>query len=282
MRLFKLRNEIGGEIDLMTQALVLISPEGLGFSHKLSAEHIGDGHYVTTNDVRQQSSVAGEIVFTRDHYAAYRELVDWIRTAKTLYLGYAPADEWFYLRGRFDRLTKTEIDEDDFLRCSFSFIGGLWQRENPISVTIAASATALTYPRTYPYTYGATSTDYALTRTLGGHSPASVVVEIGGAMSSPVISLVNNATNTLIGRCNLSGVEIASGETLRLSTVRGSAGVWRVSAAGAETSLLGSATLSDNNFFQWPQGVSCTLGVSASGAISSDALIQIYEYFESV
>jgi hypothetical protein len=289
VRKFALKNSEGSILPLADgKNPFLYRPKGLGAALDLQCGAASDGFFRATKRLRKQASITGDLVFTTAAYARYAEVMAWIEQSAELdpRIGYAPnGEDYFYAACIVRQVSKTERSLWGGLQCGIEItLLTPWSAENPLTVTIAPSTNALSYPKTYPYAYGSTSAAGETPAfTLSGHMRGAYELTIAGALTNPNIQLMQlvNGGWATIGRCALTAT-ISSTETLRFSTRPDTAGVWKTNSSGIVTDLAPCMNLYYDAFVRPPVGVPCKIVITSAATISTAATVLIYDYYDTV
>ena len=277
MRKFYLENSIGERRDLQTkQEIHLREPAGLGWADNNTYAD-ARGFFPRTDSRPVQPAVTGDFVIAG--YATYKALADWIHQGYELTLVYDPSGTEYRIDIDILSLQKGEINAWGRLECPFAMAAKTpWYKPTTRELVIAPPASEVGYKRysyAYPYQYAAASLSNSVEILAAGHMPAAIYMTIPGPLTNPCITLSLDGTE--IGKMDLNGVSVASGETLIFSTRFGTIGVWKDS-----TDLLEYLDLNNNNFFEIPTGDTCVLTIESDSDIATTATIQLNEYYRSV
>lgn len=286
MRKFYLQNSIGVRKDLQLKSFFFNSPKGLGLSNKANYEQLGDGFYANSFLEAEQINIVGEIAFLESAYDDFQDLIDWIYSGYDLSFIYAPdGSTEYYCDIDIDYIEKEEIDnETGCLHCPVSFLGKTaWYKTTPtiLNFTIDPDADYMKFDFITESRFPRGNSYNAIDVSTSGHYPAYIKLTIDGAISNPVISLVNNVTGAIIGKVDLTGTTVESGEILMYSSVPENSYIKILSADGAYTDLVDSIDLSYDNFFGVPFNASCSLKLEFTGS-PTEATIYLYNYWRSV
>lgn len=289
-RKFYLENAAGERRDLNGRDRIYFTePVGLGITLAQSYADLGSGFFspISTGSEPQQQP-GGTLNFTGpEPYADYRELINWMSEADELVLVYVPyGTEEFYRRVDINYLSKGELNFVRWLTVPISFNTLTpWYRATPSKLTLAVTeGNELRYP--YYYTedliYGSNSTA-AMSADIakGGHVPAAIRLSYTGSILNPRISLIGAQTGKTYGICSI-GAQLGKSDTLEFSTLQRDSYARMRTANGAVVDLLDELDLSAEPFFRIPLSEPCTLEISADGAFSGTADLQIYYYYRSV
>lgn len=262
-----------------------------GFGLTLSPNYadLSRGFFVpVSSDAEPQASIPFTLTFTRNPYATYQALVNWLSSAETITIVYNPTGSQEYCRDvTVNFLQKGELTEVGWLEVPCSFLCTTpWYLPTPTSLSLEAGGTDDSKRYDYSYTedlcYGNDSSA-ALSGTIAGagHVPGSLELTYHGAITNPQIRLVGNITGKTYGICSVT-VTLAPSDTLKVSTRYENSYVKRITAAGVETDLLDALDLSTTPFFHIPVDEPCTISVEADAAFTGLADLLIYYYYRSV
>lgn len=285
MRKFYLENSIGERRELLSHTLFFSSPTGLGFSYDSEYSKTANGFFSRTKSDLQQIDIVGEIVFPQDCYAAYRSFVNWICAADDLKLCYIPyGTTEFFIDIMVDSIEKTEIGEGGVLVAPINFKGlSLWYKKNPMVFTFTEPPedNYKKYDYKYDYVYPLSFASNSIDIFVGGHGSAAIKFEGNGVLTNPCLTLTDSS-GAEIGKIDLNGTSITTGEKLIISTQPHSDGVWKIGTDGTKTDLIDLIDLSISDFFSIPAQTACTLTLSIDNAIETTSTVYIYEYYRSV
>lgn len=290
IRKFFLENAAGERRDLNgKERIYFTDPVGLGITLAQAYADLGSGFFtpISTGSEPQQQPGGTLNFIGPDPYGDYREFINWMSGSEDLTLVYLPyGTEEYFRRIDINYLSKGELNHVRWLTVPVSFNTLTpWYRAAPTKLTLAVTAgNELRYP--YYYTeeliYGSSSTA-AMSADVakGGHVPAAIRMNYTGAILNPRISLIGAQTGKTYGICRI-GVQLGSSDTLEFSTLQRDSYARMRTANGAVVDLLDELDLSAEPFFRIPLSEPCTLEISADGAFSGTADLQIYYYYRSV
>lgn len=286
MRKFYLQNSIGVRKDLQLKSFFFNSPKGLGLSNKSNYEQLGDGFYANSFLEAEQINIVGEIAFLESAYDDFQDLIDWIYSGYDLSFIYAPdGSTEYYCDIDIDYIEKEEIDnETGCLVCPVSFLGKTpWYKSTPTNFDfeIDPNANYMKFDWLMESRFPRGNSYNAIDVTATGHYPSYIKLTIGGAITSPVVKLLNNATGAILGQMDLTGITVETGEILMYSSVPGNSYIKVLGTDGVYTDLSDSLNLAYDNFFSIPLGVSCSLKLEFTGSPTM-ANISTYEYRRAV
>ena len=271
-------NDIGERVSLM-EGVMLFDVSGMGFESGTSYNEVSSGFFVAGQKADTQGQISGTLVIPQPNaYNKYATLVDWLMSGHKLKLAYNCTGEEFYADIAVKSLQKNEIKNGVLKSEIVLTCLSPWYRLSPQRLVMAADDTPLNYPRTYDYKYGISYLSNGLQFTVGGHMEGALRFELAGPVTSPVITVRHNGA--VIGRMDLTGTTIASGETLVWSTVPTNCYIAKKTSS-AETDLINACNVADTNFPRLPQG-DIEIELSVSGDRTTQAEVDIYEYFRAV
>ena len=282
MRRFYFQNSIGERVDLQGN-LFMHSPKGLGRSSKNEYASARSGFFANVDSEPEQMSFAGEIAILKDCYSAYQTLVNWLFAGLDVSIVYKPENIEYFADITIESLEKSEKSNGGILVIPISLKGRTpWYRALPKLLSLAPDdSSGCVLPYYLPYYLSAGGLENSADILAGGHTEASLYTELYGPVTSPHITLKNNADGEIIGQVTLSRT-ISDGETLVLSSVESETGIWVKSSSGALTDLIDEIDIAENPFFRVPQNTACTLTVTAASEIETEAQIKVYEYYWTV
>ncbi len=210
MRIFKLKNALGAEFDMMRRDALFHAPDGLGSSW--TRGYAAAGHdYLLTDETLDQKMPSGEMVFRG--YAQYREFAAFC-AHKPLVLCYKPEDTWMYLDCDLASIGRTEIGHStNRLICPVNFVAkGTWYAEYIYKKAGDDPSVGKKYPYRYPYRYSAGGAGIVAIDNKGT-ADSPLRIQIFGPCENPAWSLYVNGTKMADGRVN---TQLQSGEVLRV------------------------------------------------------------------
>lgn len=172
-RTFSLVNGIGETFNLTTHDTFLYAPEGLGFEEDTTYMRYGERFRPLVEEFAQ-GIPAGILFFNNpDAYTKFRTFAAFTQKLP-LTLLYRVDGTTYKRRVRVQRLTKTELEPGQELRCDVEFAAlSPFYREISVISPDAGSSSGKTYDYTYDYTYQ----DFI---------PGTVVIDYDGDMPGPV------------------------------------------------------------------------------------------------
>lgn len=184
VRHFSLVNSSGASYDLTNRDVFLYEPSGLGFQEETSYQRFGEKHKAIRS-MLQQGVPSGKIFFSNpDAYEKYYRFALFCQEAP-LTMIYRVRDIEYRRKVRVSKLTKTQLEDGQELRCEVEFTAlGLFYRS--ISAYNAGGhGEGKTYPYTYNYRYsdGASQT---VRISSDSHMYSPVILTIYGPARNPV------------------------------------------------------------------------------------------------
>lgn len=286
MRKFYLQNSIGVRKDLQLKSFFFNSPKGLGLSNKANYEQLGDGFYANSFLEAEQINIVGDIAFLESEYDDFKDLIDWIYSGYDLSFIYAPdGSTEYYCDIDIDYIEKEEIDnETGCLVCPVSFNGKTpWYKSSPVILNFELDPDVdymkfdwimeSRFPRGNSYN--------TIDVSAAGHYSSYIKMTITGAITDPIVKLINKATNEILGQLDLTGVTVDTGEVLMYSSVPGNSYIKILGTDGVYTDLSDSINLTYDNFFGVPRNTACSLKLEFTGTTAT-ATIYVHEYRRAV
>lgn len=281
MRKFYLENETGSRVNLNDpKGICMIEPTGLGAEAGDNFANLGWRFFTMTSErFIPQSTVDGTLVFNGvDSYAKYNNFVNWIFSASTLYFVYDPNGTEYYVRVRLNFLTKTEMNTRHYMMCPISLtVLTPWFKKQPFTLTIDAGTVEepLRFPITYPYTFHRdTSGEVEATINGLGHVDAALVLNYTGAVSNPVVQLLN-ASGDVVQECSVSAD--ASTSFVYSSLYNDSY------ILGDGVDLLPYTDISKDPYIRIPSdGASYEVHLLSDIALTGEAVVTIYYFYRSI
>lgn len=262
---------------------------GFGFSLSPSFADIGYGFFPAVEDQKvAQGSIAFTVVLTRNAYAAYKDLWDWLSSSKSLTIVYNPTGSQEYcIDVVISFVQKGELNEVGWLEIPCSFLPKTpWYLAEPTIINMSGSGkdNRMRFPYRFTNDLRFGLDNRASIRTTlwnRGHIPGAIHLTIRGSIVSPRIWLIGNSTGTTYGSCGILSV-FSDDEALEVSTLYENSYVQKVNADGSKTNLLDVLDLTSNPFFHIPVEEPCTLIIEAESAMSAEAEALVYSYYRSV
>lgn len=292
---FALENERGERYDLTASApIYLVNVEGLGAAYNPTYGDLGGGFYRLLDNGDPQNGITGDLIYQAGAFANYQALVNWIMRAETLYFCYTPLDVEYRRRVRLNYIVKDKRDSAGWMRAVVSFDPLTpWYLPSPAEIGIAEdTGDTKTYLELdggeYGYTYSDTLTyggeaagSMEALLMPAGHEPAAIVLRYTGAITNPRIRLVGATSGTVYGICDLE-VTLGASDMLELSTLYDNSYVKKISAGGAEESLLENLNLAFDPYFHAPVTEPSVLSIESDAAVLGGAELLVYTYYRSV
>ena len=270
-------NDIGERVSLM-EGVMLFDVSGMGFDSGTSYSEVSSGFFVAGQKADTQGQISGTLVIPQPNaYNKYATLVNWLMSGHKLKLAYNCTGDELYTDVDIKSLQKSEIKNGVVKSGMVLTCLSPWYKLSPQRLVMTADDTPLNYPRTYDYKYGISYLANGLQFTVGGHMEGALQFRLPGPITSPVITVKHNGA--VIGRMDLTGTTIASGDTLEWSTVPSNCYIR--TTGSAETDLINACNVADTNFPRLPQG-DIEIELSVSGDRTTQAEVDIYEYFRAV
>lgn len=286
MRKFYLQNSIGVRKDLQLKSFFFHNPTGLGMSNKADYEQLGDGFYTNTFLEAEQINVVGEIAFLESAYADFKALIDWIYSGYDLSLIYAPdGSTEYYCDVDIDYIEKEEIKPDTgTLICPVSFLGKTpWYKSAPtiLNFELDPDIDYMKFDWIMESRFPRGNSYNAIDVSAAGHYSSYIKMTITGAITNPVIKLVDKSNGAILGQLDLTGVAVETGEVLMYSSIPGNSYVKILGTDGSYTDLIDSINLGYDNFFGVPRNTDCSLKLEFTGTTAT-ATIYVHEYRRAV
>lgn len=195
---------------------------GLGWKLKLSTI-AGDVVSVLTKVTQEKQAVKVTVNFLGHGYEKYTLLSQWLQKYSSashhLALEYDDGLQKRYVEGRVTSLGKTEKDEFQNLACDVMFTPltpFFVSIENTIKIQV--SATGKNYAFKYPYSYGKN-----LVENNRINNPyiadVPVTVKISGAISAPVVRLINETGETY-NTVSFPNLDLESGHYILINSAQ--------------------------------------------------------------
>lgn len=278
VRQVSLMNENGEVINCMLRSSFFNDLSGLGFDIDTKFLNYGDGFFSPMKRAYKQGSVEGQMSFLNraTAYEDYRKLMDWISMSETLRrdrairLCYAPYNDDRYMKDVIlASISKGEIDTGGYLTCSISFVGLTpWYREDTLEIT----------SRTISGVAGENVT-LKIDADLGG----KFELKLAGSYTDPVIELFNGI-NVEIGIIDLTGLSVTTGQSIIISTLPGSIGIWKEDIYGTRTNEIDSIVFHDGYevFFDLPAREDITITIrTGSSSETFTGTLNVYSYWRT-
>lgn len=282
-RQFRIVNDAGRGYSLNGDSgIFLHEPAGLGLKNDIKTADLGYGFFHDLQNKKIPTDpISGDLLFINDNpYRLYREFLTFLVGSKKLILSYKPygTDE-FYCRGRFEYLTKEELEETGILRVPISFLPFTpWYlpRESSLSMrelTGGEMAYTFTYDENLVYSSPMVGS-YAVQLEPAGHMDAALVFSYPGYIEDPVLTLVGVNTGTEYGRCEVDANSVGFNYSSLYSDsyIRDNDG----------NSLLNGVSPNHTPFFRLPMTEPCVFTLSAASQLTESSKISVYYFYRSV
>lgn len=245
MRKFWLKDG-GTEHSMQSDELFFYAPTGLGFSTERDYSPVDDGFWAPTGGNAGQKEIAGTLVFRKNAYQKYREIVDFVTQAKALQIVYCPfGTQKYYMDVCMDLMEKSEISIG-VLEVPVQIRGtSPWRSSNQMHIvsTGHSGGNIKRYGYRYPYHYSLTGVSGTAKFRIAGHFDGSIELRAAGPLTAPTFSVKNADTEEEYGWVDLSSISIAKDETLHYSSLVNNAGIWKTSGEEGKTDLIDSVEL---------------------------------------
>ena len=262
-----------------------------GFGQTLSPNFadLGRGFFAVVDDSSEpQAPIAFTLTFTRSPYETYSQLMDWLASAGTITIVYAPTDAQMYCRDvTINFVQKGELSLVGWLECPCSFQSTTpWYLPVPSKMELVTEGDLPIKRYTYQYTpdlmYGSDGVNtVAGSIPKAGHIPAAIELSYQGNVINPSIRLVGRTSGNVYGVCSISET-FGAADILKFSTRYRNAYVRKVYPDGREKDLLDNVNLTSNPFFRIPVNEPCDISIESDTGASGRADLWIYYYFRSV
>lgn len=268
MRKFKLINSDGSEFDLMRRDAFFSDPSGLGMDR--SFEQIAAGYdFIETDSELEQKTISGEMVFAG--YAQYTEFIAFCAKSPLTFC-YMPANEWFYVSCKIEKIEKGEIDQSRVLLCGIDFLCfSTWYSSETVAKTADDPNIGKIYSYAYPFTYTDTTAGSILINNDGGiDSPCRI--HIMGACKNPSWSLIVGGKIVASGKLT---IEIADGNKIVIDSSPASAEIAEYTTKNVYVkNLYQYSDFSTARFILIPPGAS-KLAIQHDGAGELNAFVEV-------
>lgn len=285
MRKFFFENETGARKPLNGEQGVWVeNPTGLGFSTTEKYSDNTNGFYSRYHSTIDQGNVVFDLVFTKEAYKTYNNLMSWLVAAQRLFLVYQPYGATaYYTEVRIKSITKKELTEGKWLRIPTSLTCLTpWYKPTPLTLSLEKQRVdAMRYPFAYnsELHYGISDMgDFSAQLPSGGHIAAGLKISYIGAAKDLDIALWKDSE--LIGRCALDGLYNG---TIELQTGYNDSHIYYTDTNGQTTDLLDSLDITQNPFFKLPtEAANYILKLTGDGELDGTAKATINYYYRSV
>lgn len=292
VRIVKLRNASGGEIDCLLKSSFFNDLAGLGYEDDTSYISYDNGFYTPYDTKLAQGSISGTMSFITRAYAYqnYRTLTNWISAAEyggnVIKICYTPYyGSYEYVKNvKFKSITKGELDTAGYLSCNVVFDSLTpWYLQDAVQYTFNFDTdTAKVYSYNYSQIYG--DDGGSVTFSLTGDLPGRFRLTIPGEFSNPAIYLYDaDNSDALIGQMVLNNTTILTGRSLVFSTVPGEVGVYRLTNLGVKTDLIDRVTMTSAvpMFFTLPLNKNLKYRFTATGTGTTNAVLEVFKYYKT-
>jgi hypothetical protein len=284
MRKFYIENEQGERLSLVdVNNLWFNLPSGLGIGMHNAYSQVKQGFYSLVESSEEQAEITGVLVFRAEKTEqSFIEITDKLFKSKELNLVYIPyGDKEYYRQICITSIQKSEKRMNRFLECPVIFTALTpWadRYSHHFIFTTGETEDGKRYDYRYDYRYIPSFLPNSVDFKIQGHYPADLQLTIKGAMSNPVLTLLKGAE--IIGRLDLTGVDVASDEYLIFSTKANNPGVW-ISKDGVMTDIIDLVNLSEyTTFFQIPNNEQVRAEIIADGINDTWATLNVNQYYK--
>lgn len=273
MRIFKLKNAAGYEYNLTDKVHFMYDPSGLGFSYDTDYKQVGS-QFVQISETLKQPKPAGVMKF--NDYAEYNNFIKFIQK-RPLVLIYIPDNKEYRLNCKVTSLEKTEKEAGGWLHCKIKFEGiGTWYKYSVLKKN-NSSYREKTYNYSYPYQY-TDSTINSMEITTESNIKSPMVITFIGPCKNPQWVHYINGIRIASGKVF---VDLKYGERMKVSSVMPYRIVKTDSTGRELEDLYGVSDFSTQRFLWLEQGVNL-ITVAHEGIDDLNAIVEVYEYYESV
>lgn len=282
-RQFRIINDVGQGYSLNGDSGIFFhEPTGLGLKNEILTADLGYGFFHDLQNKKIPTDpIAGDLLFINDNpYRLYREFVSFLVGSKKLIMAYKPygSDE-FFCRGRFEYLTKEELEETGILRVPISFVPFTpWYlpKESNLSLRpLSGGEMAYEFDYDQNLVYASPLVgSYSVQLDPDGHMDAALVFSYPGYIEDPVLVLKGANSNAEYGRCevdaNSTGFNYSS--LYSDSYIKDNSG----------NSLLNGVSPGYSPFFRLPLTEPCILTLTAASTLTANASVDVYYFYRSV
>ena len=288
VRQLYIQNENSERISCLLRSSFINDLSGLGFANEYSFLSARDGFFTPTMQKSQQMTVGGILSFIdRDTaYLDYRNCTTWVNAGEKLTLVYIPfGNVEYYEDVAIQEISKGELDVGGYLSCDISFVALTpWYSSSVQKITFATEVTQgiKQYDYVYDYRYGLDRSPGTVNFTVDGDYDAGLYFTALGPFTDPVLTLYETNSLKRIGRLDLTGTSLTSGETLVFATTAKDAGVWK-QVGTTLTDLIDAVQIHQGEeiFFHAPRNKSLTLQFAVDGLLAGEAAVSIYKYWKT-
>lgn len=184
LRIFKLRNANGAELDLTTVGeLVLYDVEGLGYGTDPVMQRVGN-HFSVLSDNLQQGEIEGEVRFWQPGaYQSYLDFAQFCQVKPITLIYHHDAGE-FFRDGIIRSVSKAESGGSSLIS-QIVFLATTPYYKTLYQYNEGAGTSGKRYTYRYPYRYG-TSASQSIVIDCDTHLESPVRIEIYGPAVNPV------------------------------------------------------------------------------------------------
>ena len=285
VREFCLMNKKGQEFSLMDidNYCLLTSPKGLGLDIDNSYEQLNNTFIINLSKLKQ-GNISGVVNFK--NYNNYKALIDFIAFAESLYIRYSVpysdgSIKTYYRDIAINSISKTDIDKDTGVLSESISIDclSLWYQKNQVIYQINSEDDEIRWDFKWDSRFAAYDVRN-LQFINQGHVPASIEVEIDGALANPSIELY--VEGNLYQEVPID-ITIAQYQKLLYSSKENNFYIRKQLANGSIEDLfnLEYIDFSNDNVIRIPVDKSCELRLTADNDIIS-AKVTIFVYYLAV
>lgn len=272
MRGFKLKNAAGYEYDLTDKEHFLYDPSDLGFSYDTDYQQVG-AQFVQISETLKQPKPAGTMKF--NDYAAYNDFIKFIQK-RPLILIYKPEQEEFRLNCIVESLEKTEKEAGGWLHCKIKFEGiGTWYKYSEYRGNVTDNRKDYDYEYPYKYT-DATIISNVIKAESNIKSP--IIITFIGPCKNPSWNHYVNGKKAASGKVF---VELAAEERMRVSSAVPYSIIKTDNRGNELEDLYGASDFSTQRFL-WLENGENMIVVAHEGVNTLNAIVEVYEFYESV
>ena len=272
MRQFKLKNAVGQEYDLTDKAHFLYNVSELGFEYDADYKQVGV-QFIKISEKLKQPKPKGTIKF--NEYEEYSRFVIFTQK-KPLVLIYIPENKEYRLDCEIYRLEKAEKEKCGWLRCKVEFKGlGSWYKYTVMEKS--ASDYGKTYNYIYPYNYTDNASD-TLEITSESTVKSPVILNFIGPCKNPSWKHYVNGIEKASGKVVAT---LKNGERLNVSSVLPYRIIKTDNSGNEIEDLYGLSDFSTKRFLFIEQGEN-RITITHEGVEDLNAIVEVYEYYESV
>lgn len=273
MRIFKLKNAAGYEYNLTDKEHFMYDPSDLGFAYNTNYQQVGP-QFVQMSELLKQPRPAGVMKF--NDYEGYNSFIKFIQK-RPLVLIYIPDNKEFRLNCKVASLEKTEKKAGGWLHCKIKFEGiGTWYRYSVLKKN-TSTYKEKTYNYSFPFQY-TDSTINSMEITTESTIKSPMIITFIGPCKNPSWVHYLNGIRIASGKVF---VELRSGEKMKVSSVMPYSIVKTDSTGNELEDLYGASDFSTQRFLWLEQGGNL-ITIAHEGIGDLNAVVEVYEYYESV